>query len=104
LVLLCLLAKSLAKEYRLPPVTLQPDPSPDVMPFYRDWTKGGEPHVSRKEIGYAMIPEDALNSFPHYGSGGCAKLGVTTEDRRQGIVHVIPPGVNPMPATYPDAN
>jgi phospholipase C len=30
-------------------VTLQPDPSPDVLPFYRDWTKGAEPRLSREE-------------------------------------------------------
>jgi phospholipase C len=34
---------------------------------------------------YAIIPDEANNSFPHYGSRGCATLKVTTEDRRQGI-------------------
>ena len=53
---------------------------------------------------YASIPEEAVNSFPHYGSRGCATLGITTEDRRQGIENKIPEGFNPLPATYPAAN
>ena len=53
---------------------------------------------------YASIGEDVVNSFPHYGGHGCAALGITTEDRRQGIENRIPPGFNPLPATYPAAN
>ncbi|MGH6823633.1 MAG: alkaline phosphatase family protein, partial [Methylocella sp.] len=53
---------------------------------------------------YASIPEEAVNSFPHYGSHGCATLGIVTEDRRQGIENAIPPGFNPLPKTYPDGN
>ena len=53
---------------------------------------------------YASIAEEAVNSFPHYGSRGCATLGITTEDRRQGIENVIPPGFNPLPQTYPGDN
>jgi phospholipase C len=53
---------------------------------------------------YASIAEEAVNSFPHYGSRGCATLGITTEDRRQGIENVIPQGFNPLPTTYPAAN
>jgi phospholipase C len=53
---------------------------------------------------YASISEEAVNSFPHYGSRGCATLGITTEDRRQGIANKIPEGFNPLPATYPAAN
>ena len=33
---------------------------------------------------YASIAE-AVNSFPHYGAGGCATLGIVTEERRQGM-------------------
>ena len=53
---------------------------------------------------YASISEDVVKSFPHYGGRGCAALGMTTEDRRQGIENVIPPGFNPLPATFPAAN
>jgi phospholipase C len=53
---------------------------------------------------YASIGEDVVDSLPHYGGRGCAALGITTEDRRQGIENVIPPGFNPLPATYPAAN
>jgi phospholipase C len=53
---------------------------------------------------YASISEDVVKSFPHYGGRGCAALGMTTEDRRQGIENVIPPGFNPLPASFPAAN
>ena len=53
---------------------------------------------------YASISEDVVKPFPHYGGRGCAALGMTTEDRRQGIENVIPPGFNPLPATFPAAN
>jgi phospholipase C len=53
---------------------------------------------------YASITDDVVNSLPHYDSHGCAALGITTEDRRQGIINNIPPGFNPLPATYPPPN
>jgi phospholipase C len=53
---------------------------------------------------YARIAEEAVNSFPHYGSRGCATLGIMTEYRRQGIENKIPRGFNPLSATYPAAN
>ena len=46
---LCIATGGVAQEADIPSVTLQPDPSPDVLPFYRDWTKGEEPRLSRKE-------------------------------------------------------
>jgi phospholipase C len=45
-----------------------------------------------------------VKSFPHYEGRGCAALGMTTEDRPQGIENVIPPGFNPLPATFPATN
>jgi phospholipase C len=53
---------------------------------------------------YASIDEGKVNSLPHYGARGCATLGITTEDRRQGIANVVPPGFNPLPKSYPDDN
>ncbi len=53
---------------------------------------------------YARISVDVADHFPHYDGHGCAALGMTTEDRRQGIENKIPPGFNPLPYTYPAAN
>jgi phospholipase C len=53
---------------------------------------------------YASIGEEVVDRFPHYGGEGCAALGITTEDRRQGIENKIPPGFNPLPSTYTDTN
>ena len=53
---------------------------------------------------YAMIPDADVNSFPHYGGKGCAAIGVTPEDVRQGIQNVIPKGFNSLPATLPAYN
>jgi phospholipase C len=53
---------------------------------------------------YAIIQEDLVKSFPHYGARGCAALNIVTEDRRQGIENAIPPGFNPLPATFPCGN
>jgi len=36
---LCLETLGLAQEADTSNVTLQPNPAPDVMPFYRDWTQ-----------------------------------------------------------------
>jgi phospholipase C len=44
---------------------------------------------------YATIPEADIDAFPHYGGKGCAAIGVTPEDVRQGIQNVIPEGFNP---------
>ncbi|HZZ25642.1 MAG TPA: alkaline phosphatase family protein [Roseiarcus sp.] len=53
---------------------------------------------------YAMIPEADIDSFPHYGGKGCAAIGVTPEDVRQGIQNLIPEGFNSLPATLPAYN
>ncbi len=53
---------------------------------------------------YAMIPSDVVDAFPHYGGNGCAAIGVTPEDVRQGIPNVIPEGFNALPATLPAYN
>ena len=50
---------------------------------------------------YAMIPDADIDSFPHYGGKGCAAIGITPEDVRQGIPNVIPEGFNSLPATLP---
>jgi phospholipase C len=53
---------------------------------------------------YAMIPDADIDSFPHYGGKGCAAIGVTPEDVRQGIQNVIPEGFNSLPVTLPAYN
>jgi phospholipase C len=50
---------------------------------------------------YAMTPKEVLWSLPHYGGHGCAAIGVTPEDRRQGIVAPPPENFNSLPATLP---
>ena len=52
----------------------------------------------------AMIPENAVNSLPHFGGQGCKAIGLTPEDVRQGIPNNVPSGFNPLPSTYPAAN
>ena len=52
----------------------------------------------------AMIPEDIINTIPHYGGQGCRNIGITPEDIRQGIRNTVPDGFNPLPSTYKKAN
>ena len=51
-----------------------------------------------------MIPEDIINTIPHYGGQGCRNIGITPEDIRQGIRNTVPDGFNPLPSTYKKAN
>lgn len=53
---------------------------------------------------FAKIPDSVINTLPHYGGQGCRAIGITPEDKRQGIVNKIPKGFNPLPSTYPVAN
>jgi phospholipase C len=53
---------------------------------------------------YASIPEDVIDSFPHYGGNGCQAIGIAPEDQRQGIVNNIPANFNSLPATLPAYN
>lgn len=53
---------------------------------------------------FAKIPDSVVNTLPHYGGQGCRAIGITPEDKRQGIVNKIPKGFNPLPSTYPVAN
>ena len=51
-----------------------------------------------------MIPDDIVNTLPHYGGHGLGAIGIVPEDVRQGIKNAIPEGFNPLPSTYPNAN
>ena len=53
---------------------------------------------------YATIPDDVITSLPHYGGKGCAAIGVTPEDRRQGITTAAPERFNTLPTTLPAYN
>ncbi|MHC5857427.1 phospholipase C [Nostoc sp.] len=53
---------------------------------------------------FAKIPDSVVNTLPHYGGEGCRAIGITPEDKRQGIVNNIPKGFNALPSTYPAAN
>ncbi len=46
----------------------------------------------------AMIPEEVVNTLPHYNGQGCRALGITTEDRRLGTPNAIPADFNPRPS------
>jgi phospholipase C len=71
---ICLATMGLAREADIPPVTLQPDPGHNVMPFYRDWTKGTEPRLSREEtierlraaVKYVFVIFQENESFDNY--------------------------------------
>lgn len=68
------LAQTQESSFKGAKVTLQPDPGPDVTPFYRDWTKGDEPVLSRDEaierlraaIKYVFVIFNENESFDHY--------------------------------------
>src|SRR5450631_3659001 len=70
----CLAANGAAQETGTQRVTLQPDPAPGVVSFYRDWTKGDEPALSREEaierlraaVKYVFVIFHENESFDHY--------------------------------------
>ncbi|UDL94126.1 hypothetical protein LGH83_16570 [Lichenihabitans sp. PAMC28606] len=53
---------------------------------------------------YAMIPEKDVETLPHFGGQGCSAIGITPEDKRQGLSTAIPPGFNSLPITFPAYN
>ena len=70
---------------------------------------GFDPERLRGELAplpasYVMIPDNVVNTFPHYGGKGCQAIGVIPEDVRQGIVNKIPANFNPLPSTLPAYN
>ena len=70
---------------------------------------GFEPSRLRGEVpplpaSYAMIPDNVINSLPHYGGDGCAAIGITPEDKRQGIASPAPTHFNTLPSTLPAYN
>ena len=53
---------------------------------------------------FAMIPDEIVNTLPHFGGHGLRSIGIVPEDVRQGIKNSIPEGFNALPSTYPAAN
>ena len=53
---------------------------------------------------YAAIPDDVVATLPHYGGKGCSAIGMTPEDKRQGIATAVPQGFNTLPVTLPAYN
>lgn len=53
---------------------------------------------------YVKIPDDVVNTLPHYHGRGCFKIGITPENQRQGIQNVVPTGFNTLPSTLPRYN
>lgn len=53
---------------------------------------------------YATVPAEAVWSLPHYAGKGCAAIGMTPEDRRQGLDNPLPAHLNTLPVTFPAYN
>ena len=53
---------------------------------------------------YAMIADDVVTSLPHFGTAGCASIGIVPEDKRQRISAPPPPNFNSLPATLSKYN
>lgn len=53
---------------------------------------------------YVTIPDNVLTALPLYSGNGCAAIGITPEDKRQGIVANPPVGFNTLPSTLPQYN
>lgn len=49
--------------------------------------------------GYAIIPDSAIDKFPHYGGKGCKALKITPSDA--GLPNPVPADFNPRPDTTP---
>jgi phospholipase C len=81
----CIATMGLAEEGDIPSVTLQPDPSPDVLPIYRDWMKGAEPRLSREEtierlraaVKYVFVIFKENESFDNYLGRFQGRMGFT---------------------------
>ena len=50
---------------------------------------------------FAEIADTDVATVPPYGDKGCAKLGITPEDARQGYRNPVPADFNPRPTTFP---
>ena len=62
---------------------------------------GAEPPLPAS---YALVPDDVVTSLPHFGTTGCASIGIVPEDKRQGISAPPPSNFNSLPATLAKYN
>jgi len=51
---------------------------------------------------FAEIPDNVIQTLPHYNGVGCAVLGIVPEDQAKGIVNTIPSDFNTLPGTSPN--
>ncbi len=51
---------------------------------------------------FAEIPDNVIQSIPHYNGAGCAVLGIVPEDQVMGVVNTIPSDFNTLPGTSPN--
>jgi phospholipase C len=51
---------------------------------------------------FAEIPDNVIQTIPHYNGVGCAVLGIVPEDQVKGIVNTIPSDFNTLPGTSPN--
>lgn len=52
----------------------------------------------------ALIPDNIVNSYPHYNGNGCAAIGITPVDAALGVRPPVPAGFNSLPSTLPAYN
>ncbi len=89
-------------QYYLGPRDLNGPETDDLLSAFEPRRLSGELPVL--PASYATIPDDVAASLPHYGGKGCAAIGMTPEDRRQGIVTHVPERFNTLPTTLPVYN
>jgi len=51
---------------------------------------------------YVTVPETLITTLPEKSGYGCSDLGITTTDRKKGIVNAVPSDFNPRPNTNPN--
>ena len=89
-------------QYYLGPRDLNAPETDDLLSAFEPRRLSGE--LPPLPASYATIPDDVVASLPHYGGKGCAAIGMTPEDRRQGITTTVPQGFNTLPFTLPAYN
>lgn len=58
-------------------------------------------HTPALPADYAEIPDNVVNTLPHYGDKGCSAIGMVPVDIARGINNPLPADFNPRPATNP---
>ncbi len=89
-------------QYYLGPRDLNAPETDDLLSAFEPRRLSGE--MPPLPASYATIPDDVVTSLPHYGGKGCAAIGMTPQDQRQGITTAVPERFNSLPVTLPAYN